>query len=336
MGALEDFLETIPDTFDFDQLLDADVQKIESDTYNNSFVYKYYPSARRSFFEKPQIRFSQREALNDKFEMTRRWQEIRADGIKGYVDQRLRSTIPQAALNCELMIAMLEEEFRQNGIPLGHNQIDIIKNFLQSNEGQALVREKLKATEAAIQPMIEVVFAQLEAKFDDIIEKFAQSVGVLSLSEDRLSEQMWAHYAEQGKGFVVGLDAQNAFFNYVTTSIKKSLLKKTIYTNERTENFWRNPYYLFLVKSTGWSYEKEWRMLKKLSDCDESNTSVTPYIYLCNVPPDAIKTIHFGYEYGQDEMKSDMARLRKMGASPTFYRMAVNRQVGTLEEHLVS
>lgn len=336
MGALDVFLDAIPDTFDFDTLLDSDVHKIESETYERATIYKYYPSARRRFFEKPQVRFSQRDALNDRFEMSRRWHEIRADGLQNYIRERLPVTISAVTSNSNLLIEMLVEEARQHGQDLNQIQIDLVREKLQSREGQNWVRAQLLTIQKMIDPMVEHVFSQLESKFDSIVDNIAASFGILSLSEEPLSDQMWAHYGEQGRGFVVGLDAKHPFFSYRTPVVTRSLLKKVIYTDSRTQNFWRNPYYLFLVKSKGWSYEKEWRMLKKLQDSDESITSVTPHIHLWNLAPNIIQTIHFGYDYNADDMRSDIASVLKIGATPKFFKISVDRNAGTLQEHLIA
>jgi hypothetical protein len=111
MGALDDFMDTLPDTFDMTALLDPDVEAIESTVYSKSTIYKYYPAVRVGFFEKPQVRFSPREALNDPSEMTRRWRETSADGLKKYVTDRLNVSIPAAFANKDLLISMLAEEF---------------------------------------------------------------------------------------------------------------------------------------------------------------------------------------------------------------------------------
>jgi hypothetical protein len=82
MGALDQFFDALPETFDATSLLDADVEAIESRLYDQATAYKYFPFARRTFFIKSQFRFSPREALNDPFEMSRRWREISTEGLR--------------------------------------------------------------------------------------------------------------------------------------------------------------------------------------------------------------------------------------------------------------
>ena len=50
---------------------------------------------------------------------------------------------------------------------------------------------------------------QFENQFQETIDRITGELGVLSLTEDPLSQQMWAHYASQGAGFVVGFDADD-------------------------------------------------------------------------------------------------------------------------------
>jgi hypothetical protein len=115
MGALDKFLEKLPDTFDPTKMFDPDVEGIENKFYDRSTIYKYFPSSRRAFFQKPQVRFSPREALNDPFEMSRRWREISTEGLRAYVRDKLNATLPAAFSNKELLASMLAEDLLEKG-----------------------------------------------------------------------------------------------------------------------------------------------------------------------------------------------------------------------------
>ena len=336
MGALDRFLEKLPDTFDLTTLFDSGVEVIESTIYPNSTVYKYFPAERRSFFIKPQLRFSPREALNDPFEMTRRWREVRAEGFRRYVQERLESTIPAAMQNKSLLLEMLVEEFSEHGQVMTDAQRGAAEKILESIAGREFLKKQTVLAQTMFPLVVDGVFSQLEGRLDEIAENLVSAMGVLSLTEDPFNHQMWAHYADQGRGFVVGLNSGNAFFKHFDGVSSRHLLKKVIYTDEHTESFWKNPYYLFLVKSSGWAYEKEWRMLKKFADCDDSILTSKPNIHLWNLPPDSVKTIHFGHRYDQGNLAADMKDLLEAGASPEFYRVAVNRAAGSLDEQRIN
>jgi hypothetical protein len=336
MDALENFLNTLPDTFDFTTLLDPDVEAIESTIYTKSTIYKYYPAMRRGFFEKPQVRFSPREALNDPLEMTRRWRETSAEGLKKYVADRLSVSLPATFTNKDLLNSMLADEFVANGQPITGAQRSGADDFFKSNAGQDFLNNQLSVAHGLLAPILESVFTKVQADFDQIVSTVVSSVGVLSLTEDPLNDQMWTCYADRGEGFVVGLNSRHAFFTHADGSTQRSLLKKLIYTDQHTENFWRNPYYLFLVKGISWAYENEWRMIKKFADSDESILSVDPQVHLWNVLPEMIKTIHFGYNYDPREIPANIQHLLRTGANPTFYQVVVDSVSGSFQEELIA
>lgn len=331
MGALEDYLKQIPDTFDVSNLLDPDVEKIESTIYQAPIVYKYFPATRRQFFSKPQIRISQREALNDPLEMSARWDEIKTDGLRSYLKGRLAEITPKIASNSDLLFKIAKEDFANKGLLLSPQQDAEIWKVLESDAAKSLIKGLLPTIQINMQLMADLMFAHVESEFQTLIAGVISKAGVLSLTEDPLNEQMWAHYATGGKGFVIGIDAQHAFLMSDEANGAKNLLRKVIYTDEKTENFWRNPYFLFLVKSAGWSYEREWRLFRNLDKCDEEIATDGPPICLANLPSDIIKSVYFGYGYDPVEIHDDIANLVKFGATPEFSRVEVNRSKGKLE-----
>jgi hypothetical protein len=231
---------------------------------------------------------------------------------------------------------MLAEEFIEKGQTLTDAQTMLVDNFLESKAGQDFLSNQLNVGQGMVLPAVDTVFSKSEAEFDQIVNNVVSSTGVLSLTEDALNDRMWTCYADRGKGFVVGMNSQHPFFIHADGSTQRSLLKKLIYTNQHTENFWRNPYYLFLVKATSWAYEKEWRMIKKFADSDESIITCDPHVHLWNIPVEMIKTIHFGNHYEQSEIPANIASLLRTGASPTFYRVTVDNVAGTLKGELIA
>lgn len=328
MGALEDFLETLPDTFDVSQLLDPDVDKIESDVHTAPIIYKYLASSRRpQFFKRPQFRFSQREALNDPLEMSTRWNAISTAGLRQYLDHRLHESLPKTFLNSELQVQIFAEEAKKQGMLLSAEQSALVAELLRSDAGKAFQEQQLAQIMALVPLIIDRVFSEIETNFQTLTDNVIGKLGVLSLTEDPLNAQMWAHYASGGAGFVVGLDAHHSFFR----KDGRSSLRRVLYTNKNTENFWRNPYFLFLVKTEGWSYEREWRVLKQLENCDEQVGPTSSPIFLSNIPVISIRSIHFGYKYDRSQMTDDVASIRNIGASPELFFVQPNRQKGTLE-----
>src|SRR5206468_3082082 len=103
---------------------------------------------------------------------------------------------------------------------------------------------------------------------------------------DPLDAYMWREYAADGHGFVVEFDAKHRFFSHKTDEGKRrKLLRKVMYRDDKINDFWRNPYYLFLVKETKWAFEKEWRMLRSLDQCRIQTLPSGKYLYLVDALP---------------------------------------------------
>jgi Protein of unknown function (DUF2971) len=336
VGALETFLDRIPDTFDVSAFFSPDVEKTEKTAYPASLIYKYFGSGRRHFFHRPQLRFSQREALNDPFEMTQRWNEVRAHGLRRYASDRLHAVLPKVFSNTDLHLACLKEHCASEGMTLSPDKLAFVEQFLTSDAGRSFLRNQTALVQVMIAPMLEHVFSSLEMEFTQLVENVTSKMGVLSLTEDPFNHAMWAHYASGGAGFIIGFDARHDFFVFRDDSGANNLLRKVIYTDDRLDNFWRNPYYLFLVKSTVWSYEREWRMLRELAQCDDRIAAAGSDVCLWNIPADAIKAVYFGYGYEAVELRQNITQITNFGANPEFYTVQVNRRTGLLEPQRIS
>lgn len=95
-----------------------------------------------------------------------------------------------------------------------------------------------------------------------------QMFKICCFSEDPKSILMWSHYAESHTGFCIGYD----FHEIGKKDLRSRSIYPVIYSDERfdaTDVFGKNPnvnniLYLHqsaLMKSTQWSYEKEWRLV---------------------------------------------------------------------------
>ena len=130
-------------------------------------------------------------------------------------------------------------------------------------------------------------------------------LGVLSLSERWDSLLMWSHYADSHRGFAIGLSTSHGFFakrdprNILVPAVgpmgqecyqynRVPPLSKVFYTDQRA-NLQRRTivdvilttgkeiydYASFLLKGTDWSYEREWRLFRRLlNECDGDRLSV--------------------------------------------------------------
>lgn len=131
----------------------------------------------------------------------------------------------------------------------------------------------------------------------ELPQKWDAYVGALCVSEVCDSLLMWAHYAASHTGFVLEFDAQHPFFNAQRSENDELRhIRRVLYRDARPSGLLLEleASDMFLVKSTQWSYEREWRMFMALSEANDVIATGSSKIYLFDVPADAITGIVFG------------------------------------------
>jgi len=124
-----------------------------------------------------------------------------------------------------------------------------------------------------------------------------QSVGVLCLSEVRDSVLMWGHYTEDHRGCVVGFDPTHAFFSKRRSAQDEfGFLRQVVYRRDRpkvnlTDTL--SPVW-FQTKCAEWAYEKEWRIVRVLSEAESRIEGSRYPICLFDFPPDSVVEIIIG------------------------------------------
>ena len=147
---------------------------------------------------------------------------------------------------------------------------------------------------------------------------------MLCLSHTCNNILMWAHYADEHRGFVVGLDEGHAFFQstayyYDPPWGKQELnapgfgtLRDVSYKKERP-NIDRGdniPLDSFFTKSTDWSYEKEVRIYKHLSEAEETIGETYSGVSLFGLPRRIIRKVMVG-ALASSELQSGIQALLK-------------------------
>jgi hypothetical protein len=144
----------------------------------------------------------------------------------------------------------------------------------------------------------------LPERFKETIDK---TTAILSLTEAPENLLMWSHYADQHRGFVIGFDTDNEFFQ--DESIYLTPLRRMTYSDVRYQlpvgsspatdlnvaTEWRNA--LLFRKSLAWKYEEELRLVS--SPYNANMTKPAPEgsrlpLCLFNFPPDCIKRVILG------------------------------------------
>ncbi len=290
-------------------------------------MFKYMSRERRAFFSKPQLRFTQRTALNDPFELSKRWQEVASketlDGMIAYIDGELRSKLRDDAF----LLKMLMMEADKRGLILGQQDRAAITLRLKDptfrKEREGIIADLDAKLELIVHSMFGPAFAEY------VLAKLTDTVGIFSVSETGTNVQLWGLYATSGRGFAIEIDPFHDFFLAPKTRV--TLFRKVKYTDDVIPAFFSNPYYLYLIKNKKWEFEEEWRVIKVLSEFDEQIDIDDDTVYLWNVKSGMIKSIIFGYNYSKEAALQDALELSSFDPETQFKQAVAGELPGQLE-----
>jgi hypothetical protein len=117
------------------------------------------------------------------------------------------------------------------------------------------------------------VAAELSQRFKAVTVKVFKSVGIISLTATPSSLPVWAHYADNHRGFVIGFKIPSSDFliGPIDYTAERPTFRTELDTNGsiRTDG---DPMKVLLAKSREWEYEKEWRILVPMDDRKPAST----------------------------------------------------------------
>jgi hypothetical protein len=135
--------------------------------------------------------------------------------------------------------------------------------------------------------------------------KLNANYGILSLSELSREHQMWGHYADGGRGFLIEFDARNSWFHAMRNPDDGfNELRRVEYVSLRpVKNLLDIKDEVLYTKSDSWRHEKEWRIVRSFNDARvkmEKPDSYGNEILLFSIPPDAIRSVIIGFSAGPE------------------------------------
>ena len=150
----------------------------------------------------------------------------------------------------------------------------------------------------AVQHAPELLDGFTQAIRDGFYKGFNENIGVLALTEKPDNLLMWAHYAQNHKGFVIEFDGDHEYFHkQLSSSDELRYLRKVRYSDKRPNirlSTLEEATDIFLTKSKEWEYEQEWRIMRPLRDATETINVNGEAIHLFSFPPDCVTGIIFG------------------------------------------
>lgn len=188
------------DRNDFAPFFSDDVELTDV-RYAGQYICKYFhfPEAtiQRNFLARPTLKFSHKDDLNDPFELSKRWSKFGCPLTESVFQKHLRPRYENQLTDVNFMSKKLRDKARQNGTTLSRQQA---RRMLGSKEGRlAVERERQAGLEyiATMQKIMPQAFQDHEPEF---IDSFARETGILSLTEDPNSPDMWREYAVAAQG----------------------------------------------------------------------------------------------------------------------------------------
>ena len=117
--------------------------------------------------------------------------------------------------------------------------------------------------------LMKVMLKELPNILQSVNKHIQDNVGIFCITEKFDIFPMWAHYADEAKGFVVEYDNLEKLFHDKETDVLNLLKKVDYYSNERPAVQFSPSHLteLFFSKHEDWKYEREWRVIKPLSEC---------------------------------------------------------------------
>jgi hypothetical protein len=127
----------------------------------------------------------------------------------------------------------------------------------------------------------------------NIVKDLNKAIGIFCVSKSSNALLMWSHYADQYSGAVIEFDGSHEFFNGQIDIEYRECRQKKDFDSYFTEPV---PLAEICVKSIDWQYEKEVRIIRKLSDCLNTNTKDQRGfpVFVQNMPSSCIKTVALG------------------------------------------
>lgn len=178
-------------------------------------------------------------------------------------------------------------------------------HYLKNSASDAIIQTFEHLSNQELQEMLQSVGT---AALGSAVERFVKERGVSCFSERNDNLLMWGHYGGRYKGFVLEFSTQHEPFNraekveYVETVPKANITPYLIGAEMEAAKD------IFRIKSSAWSYEKEWRIFHQ--------TVGTLYYY----EPSTLTGIYFGPESTEESIEIIALIIRGQNPNVKLYR----------------
>jgi hypothetical protein len=147
----------------------------------------------------------------------------------------------------------------------------------------------------------ETHFDQIKQLFMETSQEIVSKVGVLCLTNHYHCLPMWAHYANNSKGFVIEFINLDQPFKGDETGVLRQVRQIT-YNGEKCGITFepRSHENGFFSKYKDWSYEQEFRVVMPLVDCEQQNINQVQ-VHIYKIPKNCINRIILGWQTSDEQ-----------------------------------
>lgn len=272
-------------------------------------LYKYLAPNRVDALDRAMLRYTPLGAFNDPFEGR---PEI-TSGINETFLEKIAEFIPQEAARA---YEALPPEMRAV-ISLEHFMTIVSMTMTEK-------KPELEKQMLAFGPLIK----------DFLHQKLDEQIGAMCLSEVPDSLLMWSHYGASHTGYVLEFNSHHPYFHKKRSPADEfQHLRRVLYRETRPSarlNELEGPD-LFLVKSGHWAYEREWRILRALTEAPEV-VQAEPYpVHLFDFPRESLTSVILGAR----TTESTEASIRMALRSHTEYKHVKLKRASADDTHFL-
>lgn len=296
------------------------------DQSTTPILYKYLGPERVSVLSTWRVRFSHVAALNDPFEFA--------------------TTLGPGSLH-----EAAQRQARRVSNPLGlmsmgfAQAIKLVKSDSRAATLPRLIQLLIIAVACLFVPPLCIAaypfisiharesMAAVAADMEDIFPQLRNGLLlVFSTSESWSSVPMWAHYASNHTGFVLGINPEQSFGANARDGEPKYLKPKKVIYSAKTPSFRPGTFDIddFLsCKMDHWSYEQEWRFLNFPDDASTSgidNSGID--LFLFDINPGSVTEIIFGAACSNQTMIDALRALLLHGHSAKVFKICHDTTYG--------
>lgn len=284
-----------------------------------ALLYKYYGAERVDVARSLLVRFSQPAALNDPFEFAL---NVPPDAVVDAVRKIGRQAAnPISFVGMALSAAWESKENEKLRLLPSPLRWLIVALLLIITPVLALAilpfarRQLLKAMSAA------------GKGFENVLaSKGFGSFLVFSCSELWNSVPMWAHYAGNHTGFVIGIDPACAFQLITRKGETRPVKARAVSYVESLPGIRLNKRgtdAIFGSKFKDWSYEREWRFTALSDDAAHRGSYAAGHeVLLFPLKPQAIREVVFGLNASQETIDAVREAFESAGCEPEYSKVA--------------